>query len=68
MTESIGGDYVGSSPSLQLALGHLTATFTLWLVPALVDAPSSPLALAASTTGPVVGPVAISRVTSASTY
>lgn len=59
VTEVADPDYVGGALSLQLALGYLTTTATLWLSPQLVARGSWHLALAALAVGPAVGVVAM---------
>ena len=55
VTEHADPVYVGGAVSIQLALGYLTTTFTLWLVPVLVEHMSWSAALLTLALGPVIG-------------
>ncbi|MBY8861389.1 MFS transporter [Nocardia sp. CA2R105] len=59
VTEHADPVYVGGAVSIQLALGYLTTTVSLWLVPVLVQHVSWSAALAALAVGPAVGAVAM---------
>lgn len=59
VTEKADARYVGSAVSVQLALGYLTTTVTLWLVPVVVARASWTWALALLAIGPVVGAFAM---------
>ena len=59
VTEHADPVYVGGAVSIQLALGYLTTTISLWLVPVLVEHTSWSVALAALATGPAVGAAAM---------
>lgn len=59
VTERADPVYVGGALSLQLALGYLTTTATLWLVPALVHQASWNIALLSLTIGPILGIIAM---------
>ena len=59
VTEHSAPETVGSALSLQLALGYLTTTVTLYLVPALVEATSWHVALAVLAIGPGLGALAM---------
>ncbi|WP_231610160.1 MFS transporter [Rhodococcus sp. CX] len=55
ITEHADPVFVGGAVSIQLALGYLTTTVSLWLVPVLVQNWSWSIALAALAVGPAVG-------------
>ena len=59
VTEAADPDYVGGALSLQLALGYITTTATLWLIPHLVAVASWHLALVVLAAGPAVGAAAM---------
>lgn len=63
VTEHADPVYVGGAVSIQLALGYLTTTVSLWLVPVLVEHVSWSVALAALAVGPAVGAVAMVALT-----
>lgn len=55
VTEHAPAGSVGGALSVQLALGFLTTTLTLWLVPTLVERASWHVALVVLAAGPAVG-------------
>jgi len=62
VTELADPAYVGTALTVQLAVGFLLTTATLWLIPVLRDAWSWHWAFAALAPGPVVGIVAMLRL------
>lgn len=59
VTESADPRYVGSAVSFQLALGYVTTSATIWLVPEVAAASSWSAALLVLAAGPVVGVLAM---------
>lgn len=59
VTEHADPTFVGGAVSIQLALGYLTTTVSVWLVPVLVERFSWSAALAALAVGPAVGALAM---------
>lgn len=59
VTEHADPVYVGGAVSIQLALGYLTTTMSVWLVPVLVQRWSWSAALAVLAVGPAVGATAM---------
>ena len=62
VTERADPVYVGGAVSVQLALGYLTTTVTLWLVPVLVRHFSWSAALFALAAGPIIGIAAMAAL------
>lgn len=63
VTEHADPQYVGGAVSIQLALGYLTTTISVWLVPVVVQHWSWSAALAVLAVGPAVGGVAMAILT-----
>ncbi|MEN0133879.1 MAG: MFS transporter [Rhodococcus sp. (in: high G+C Gram-positive bacteria)] len=63
ITEHADPVFVGGAVSIQLALGYLTTTLSLWLVPVLVEQWSWSVALAALAVGPAIGAAAMAVLT-----
>lgn len=61
VTESVESHAVGTAITLQVSLGFLLTTFTVQLVPLVVDALGWPWVFALLAAGPVLGIVAIRR-------
>lgn len=61
-TEVADQSYVGTTLTLQLALGYTLTVFTIWLVPAIDRYMNWHLALASLALGPVVGLIAMFRL------
>lgn len=59
VTEHANPQYVGGAVSIQLALGYLTTTVSVWMVPVVAQRWSWSAALAALAIGPAVGAVAM---------
>lgn len=63
ITEHADPVYVGGAVSIQLALGYLTTTLSLWLVPVLVQRWSWALAIGVLAIGPLIGAAAMAVLT-----
>jgi MFS family permease len=67
VTEHADPVYIGGALSIQLALGYLTTTASLWLVPVLVQNHSWATALATLAIGPAIGAIAMAVLTTSRT-